>query len=80
LTVGGKWLAALKEIAPSVTRAAVIINPDNPAAGGFLGVIEASSSSLGVRVSPLSCALLWTRRFASWSARSRRSLVSRMAG
>ena len=53
LTIGGKWLAALKEIAPSVTRAAVIINPDNPAAGGFLGVIEASSSSLGVRVSPL---------------------------
>jgi putative ABC transport system substrate-binding protein len=52
LTVGGKWLAALKEIAPSVTRAAVIINPDNPAAGGFLGVIEASSS-LGVRVSPV---------------------------
>ena len=37
----------------SVTRATVIINPDNPAAGGFLGVIEASSSSLGVRVSPL---------------------------
>jgi putative ABC transport system substrate-binding protein len=53
LTIGGKWLAALKEIAPSVTRAAVIINPDNPAAGGFLGVIEASSSSLGVRVSPI---------------------------
>jgi putative ABC transport system substrate-binding protein len=53
LTIGGKWLAALKEIAPSVTRAAVIINPDNPAAGGFLGVIEASSSSLGVRVSPV---------------------------
>ena len=42
-----------KEVAPSVTRATVIINPDNPAAGGFLGVIEASSSSLGVRVSPL---------------------------
>jgi putative ABC transport system substrate-binding protein len=53
LTIGGKWLAALKEIAPSVTRAAVIINPDNPAAGGFLGAIEAASSSLGVRVSPL---------------------------
>ena len=53
LTIGGKWLAALKEIAPSVTHAAVIINPDNPAAGGFLGVIEATSSSLGVRVSPL---------------------------
>ena len=52
-SIGGKWLAALKEIAPSVTRATVIINPDNPAAGGFLGVIEASSSSLGVRVSPL---------------------------
>jgi putative tryptophan/tyrosine transport system substrate-binding protein len=53
LTIGGKWLAALKEIAPLVTRAAVIINPDNPGAGGFLGVIEAMESSLGIRVSPV---------------------------
>jgi putative ABC transport system substrate-binding protein len=53
LTIGGKWLAALKEIAPGVTRAAIILNPDNSAAGGFLGVIEAAASSLGIQVSPI---------------------------
>jgi hypothetical protein len=53
LTIRRKWLAALKEITPLVTRAAVIINPDNPGAGGFLGVIEATASSLGIRVSPV---------------------------
>jgi putative ABC transport system substrate-binding protein len=53
LTIGGKWLAALKEVAPGVTRAAIILNPDNPAAGGFLGVIEAAADSLGIQVSPV---------------------------
>jgi putative ABC transport system substrate-binding protein len=47
---GGKWLEALKEIAPSVTRCAVINNPDNSSQGGYLGVIEAAASSLGVQI------------------------------
>jgi ABC-type uncharacterized transport system substrate-binding protein len=53
LTIGGKWLEALKEIAPGVTRSAVILNPDNPAAAGFLGAIEGAAPSLGVQVSPI---------------------------
>jgi putative ABC transport system substrate-binding protein len=52
-TVGGKWLQTLKEIAPHVTRSAVIFNPDNPAAGGFLGAIEAAVPSLGIQVTPV---------------------------
>jgi len=32
---------------------AVIINPDNPGQGGYLGVIEAAASSLGVQVTPI---------------------------
>jgi putative ABC transport system substrate-binding protein len=52
-TVGGKWLQTLKEIAPHVTRSAVIFNPDNLAAGGFLGAIEAAVPSLGVQVTPV---------------------------
>jgi putative ABC transport system substrate-binding protein len=53
LTMGGKWLEALKEIAPGVTRSVVILNPDNLAAGGFLGAIEAAAPSLGVQVAPI---------------------------
>src|SRR2546425_2297352 len=48
LSIGGKWLQTLKEIAPRVTRAAVILNPDNTSSSGFLGSIEAAASSLGI--------------------------------
>jgi putative ABC transport system substrate-binding protein len=47
---GGKWLEVLKDIAPSVTRCAVIVNPDNSSQGGFLGAIEAAAIFLGVQV------------------------------
>jgi putative ABC transport system substrate-binding protein len=53
ITVGGKWLEALKEIAPTIIRSAVILNPDNPAAGGFLGVIEAATASFGIQINPV---------------------------
>jgi ABC-type uncharacterized transport system substrate-binding protein len=53
LTIGGKWLESLKEIAPGVTRSAVLLNPDNPSASGFLGAIEAAVPSLGSTASPI---------------------------
>jgi ABC-type uncharacterized transport system substrate-binding protein len=53
LTIGGKWLEALKEIAPGVARSAVLLNPDNPSASGFLGAIEAAVPSLGIAASPI---------------------------
>ena len=50
----GKWLQLLKEIAPSVTRVAVIFNPDaTPAAVLFnasIDAIEAAAPSLGITV------------------------------
>jgi putative ABC transport system substrate-binding protein len=47
----GKWLQFLKEIAPSVTRVAIIFNPDTaPYAPEFNRVIEASAPSLGITV------------------------------
>jgi putative ABC transport system substrate-binding protein len=53
LSIGGKWLEALKEIAPGVTRSVVILNADNPAAAGFLGAVEAAAPSLGIQVAPV---------------------------
>ena len=49
----GKWLQLLKDIAPSVTRVAVIFNPDTTAGPYiplFSRAIEAVAPSLGVTV------------------------------
>ena len=47
----GKWLQLLKEVAPGVTRVAVIFNPDTaPDAPLFNRGIEAAALSLGVTV------------------------------
>jgi putative tryptophan/tyrosine transport system substrate-binding protein len=50
--IGGKWLDTLKEIAPDTKRVAVILNPDNPTASGYLGAIEAMAPSLSIQVTP----------------------------
>ena len=52
--MGGKWLGLLKEIAPSVTRAAVIVHPDTAAHIEFQRAAEAVAPSLGVKVSAIS--------------------------
>jgi len=46
----GKWLQLLKEVAPSVTRVAVIFNPDTTVASLFNGAIEAAAPSFGIAV------------------------------
>jgi putative tryptophan/tyrosine transport system substrate-binding protein len=50
--ISGKWLALLKEIAPGVTRAAVIRDPSLAAGVGQLAAIQAVAPSLGVELSP----------------------------
>ena len=49
----GKWLELLKEIAPGVTRAAVIRDPAITAGIGMLGAIQSAAPALGVEVSPI---------------------------
>jgi putative ABC transport system substrate-binding protein len=51
--MGGKWLELLKEIAPGVTRAAVLRDTAATVAGGQLGAIQAAAASLGVELSPV---------------------------
>jgi len=53
-SIGGKWLELLKEIAPGITRAAVIRDAALTAGGGQLGVIQAVAPSVGVEVIPIS--------------------------
>jgi putative ABC transport system substrate-binding protein len=53
-SLSGKWLELLKQIAPSVTRAAVIRDPANPAGIGQFGALQAAAQSRGIEVSPIS--------------------------
>jgi len=48
-SIGSKWLEALKEVGPSITRVAVIFHPETaPFADLFWRPIEAASSSLSI--------------------------------
>ena len=50
--ISAKWLELLKEIAPGVTRAAVLRDPATSAGPGQFGAIQAVAPSLGVEVTP----------------------------
>jgi putative ABC transport system substrate-binding protein len=52
-SLSGKWLEFLKQIAPSVTRVAILRDPANPAGIGQFSSIQAAAQSLGVEVRPL---------------------------
>jgi putative ABC transport system substrate-binding protein len=49
----GKWLELLKEIAPRITRAAVLLDRAFGSGIGQLGAIQAVAPSLGIEVSPI---------------------------
>jgi putative ABC transport system substrate-binding protein len=50
-SMGGKWMELLKEIAPGVTRAAVLRDPALTSGTGQFAVIQSIAPSLGVDVS-----------------------------
>jgi putative ABC transport system substrate-binding protein len=51
--LGGKWLELLKEIAPRVTRAAVLRDAAITAGVGLWGAIQTAAPSFGIEVSPV---------------------------
>jgi putative ABC transport system substrate-binding protein len=52
-SISGKWLELLKEIAPGVTRAAVLRDPAISSGTGQFGAIQSMAPSLGVEVNPI---------------------------
>ena len=52
-SLSGKSLELLKQIAPGVTRAAVLRDPSTPTGIGQFGVIQAMAPSLRVEVNPV---------------------------
>ncbi|MBI1830426.1 MAG: ABC transporter substrate-binding protein [Planctomycetes bacterium] len=51
--IGGKWVELLKQIAPNVTRVAVIRDPTNPAGLGQFGALQSAAPSFEIEVSPI---------------------------
>jgi putative ABC transport system substrate-binding protein len=49
----GKWLEVLKELAPGVTRAAILRDPADPAGIGQFGALQAAAPSVGIEVRPI---------------------------
>ena len=76
--VSTKWLELLKEIAPRVTRAAVIRDPTAVGGGGQFGAIQGVAPSFGVEVSSNGAAAAGQRcHAASSTASSGLSILSR---
>src|SRR5580704_15352166 len=51
-SMGGKWLELLKQVAPSVTRALILRDSNNPTGMGLFGAIQAVAPSLGIELRP----------------------------
>jgi putative tryptophan/tyrosine transport system substrate-binding protein len=51
--ISGKWLELLKEIAPRVTRVAVLRDPTQSGGTGQFGAIQSAASQLGVEFRPV---------------------------
>jgi len=52
-SLGAKWVDLLKQVAPSVSRVAVLRDPDNPSGFVMFGTIQNAAQSLGVEVNPI---------------------------
>ena len=52
-SIGAKWLELLKQIAPRLTRAAILQQAGLPGALGQVGAVQAAGPTLGVEVKPL---------------------------
>jgi putative ABC transport system substrate-binding protein len=52
-SIGAKWLELLKEIAPRVTRVAILRDAANPSGTGMFGAAQSVAPSLGTETSPI---------------------------
>src|SRR5262245_41431496 len=52
-SLSGKWLELLKQVAPGVTRVAVLRDPNIPSGIGQFAVIQATAPSVGVEIAAI---------------------------
>jgi putative ABC transport system substrate-binding protein len=75
-TIGAKWVELLKQVAPSVTRVAVIYDVANPDSLVHLPTIEAAARSHDVQVYLLPCAMRAKSSASSMPSRASHVAVS----
>jgi putative ABC transport system substrate-binding protein len=80
--IAGKWLELLKEIAPNVTRMAVLRDPATPTGTGQFGAIQSVAPSLGVEVNPVNVrdAAESERTITAFARSSNRGLIITASG
>jgi putative ABC transport system substrate-binding protein len=68
--MGEKWLQTLKDMAPHVTRIAIVANPKNPNTALYLGAIEPAAKALGLQfaVTPVNDAAEIERTIATYAS------------
>jgi putative tryptophan/tyrosine transport system substrate-binding protein len=49
-SIGGKWLEILREVSPSISRATVLLDTENPSWPAYLRAIEPAAASLGIQL------------------------------
>jgi len=76
-SLAGKWLELLKQIAPGVTRAAVLRDPTSRSGIGQFAVIQAVAPQLGIEVAPVNVrdAAEIERRIAAFASSPNGGLV-----
>jgi putative ABC transport system substrate-binding protein len=74
-SIYGRLLDTLKEVAPSLTRIAVLMNPEQVPQAGMLRAIAAAAPSLAVSISSLSVRDPIERSLASFAQERSRGLV-----
>ena len=81
-SLASKWLELLKEIAPRVTRAAVVRDPSNPGGIGEFAAIQGAAASSGVELSPVDIryAAEIERAVAAFALQSNSGLIVTTAG
>jgi len=68
--MGEKWLQTLKDMAPHVTRIAIVANPKNPNTALYLGAIEPAAKALGLQfaMTPVNDAAEIERTIATYAS------------
>jgi putative ABC transport system substrate-binding protein len=76
--IGGKWVQALKECVPGLTRVAVIFESGNPSSVQYVTAMEAAASSVGVKLvpSPVQSEVEIEQGFASVAAQSSGAVIA----
>ena len=75
-SLSGKWLELLKEIAPNLTRIAILRDPAIAAGIGQFAVIQAvAPPSFGIELAPLTCATPARSSATSLHSRASRTAV-----